>query len=125
MTGPSSRGWDVAVGDVLRRAEVHLRLGGSRRSGISPAPRVGAVLLFTGDAGKAFGYQFDGPHEDGSYLYTGEGQDGDQAPTRGNRAILRPDVTIRLFEGADRMDRTLVRYLGEFFPDPTHPYVIE
>lgn len=119
VVGPA---WDISVGEVLRRRKVHERFGGSRQSGIASAPRIQSVLLFTGESGKAYGYNFDGVQADSSFLYTGEGQDGDQTLTRGNRAILRPDVSLRLFES---VGRALVRYLGEYYPDPTQPHVIE
>ena len=55
------------------------------------------VLLFTDQAsGSPHGYVFDGWVDDGDdkvFLYTGEGQRGDQQLIRGNAAILnhRPE----------------------------------
>jgi hypothetical protein len=110
------------VGDVLRRRQIHDRFGGSHQSGMATAPRIGSVLLFTGDSGKAYGYNFDGPEDDGSFSYTGEGRKGNQQLTRGNAAVLQPGVVSRLFESAGRGK---VRYLGEYRPDPTKPYRTE
>lgn len=113
--------WDIPVGAVLRRRELHDRFGGSRQSGIAPAPRVGSVFLFTGSSGVSFGYNYDGPQADGSYSYTGEGQVGDQMLTRGNRAIYENDRVLRLFEQAGRAE---VRYVGEFRVDPYDPVTL-
>ncbi len=107
------------MGDVLLRRHIHDRFGGSRQGGISSAPHIDSVFLFTRDSGKAFGYNYDGPASDGSFSYTGEGQTGDQKLIRGNKQILKPGLTLRLFES---VGRTTVRYLGEYVPDPAQPY---
>ncbi|RCW41024.1 hypothetical protein DFQ14_109101 [Halopolyspora algeriensis] len=114
--------WDITVGEVVRRSQVHERFGGSRQSGIAPAPKTGNILLFTGEVGKEYGYNFDESRVDGSFMYTGEGQEGDQQLTRGNKAILRDGVALRLFESAGHAQ---VRYLGEYQPDPVQPYSVE
>ncbi|MEV0089722.1 P-loop NTPase fold protein [Saccharopolyspora sp. NPDC050642] len=111
--------WDLQVGDVLRRTEVHKRFGGSGQGGIASAPRSGSVLLFSSAQGAQYGYDYDGWHEDGSYRYTGEGQDGDQLLVRGNKAVLESGRALRLFEEAQRSH---VRYIGEFTLDPDEPY---
>jgi len=111
--------WDIEVGTVLRRRDLHDRLGGSRQSGIASAPKAGSIFLFTGSAGLLYGYNFDGPQPDGSFSYTGEGQVGDQKLTRGNKAIHDNERALRLFEQAGH---ATVRYLGEFRVDPDdHP----
>ena len=80
------------------------------------------MFLFTDLAsGKPHGYIYDGWEEGRRiFLYTGEGQEGDQTLTGGNRAILehrQQGRALRLFEGA----RGDVRYVGEFeLDDP--PY---
>jgi hypothetical protein len=79
---------------------------------------ISSVLLFTGSAGLSFGYNFDGPQPDDSYSYTGEGQVGDQTLTRGNKAVFRNELTLRLFEQAGRGE---VRYVGEFEVDRHDP----
>lgn len=111
--------WDLPVGEELRRTEVHARFGGSGQGGISSAPRSGSVLLFTSGAGAEFGYNFDGKQADGSFHYTGEGQVGDQELARGNKAVLQPGRTLRVFE---EVRRSVVRYVGEYRLDATRPY---
>ena len=76
------------------------------------------VLIFTDEAsGTPHGYVFDGwvdDDDDKVFLYTGEGQQGDQQLVRGNAAILhhRQDGrALRLFEGAGGHS---VRYVGRF-----------
>lgn len=61
----------------------------------------------------------DGWNADGTYIYTGEGQRGDQTMRRGNLAILDHGTQgkrLRLFEGTSG---GLITYLGEFEYD-TH-----
>lgn len=55
-------------------------------------------------------------------MYTGEGQEGDQQLTRGNKAILRDNVALRLFESVGHAQ---VRYLGEYQLDSTEPYCVK
>jgi hypothetical protein len=114
--------WDIPIGTVLRRSALHDRFGGSRQSGISPAPRADSVFLFTGSAGLLYGYNFDGSQPDGSFSYTGEGQVGDQTLTRGNKAIHDNTRALRLFEQAGHAQ---VRYLGEYRIDPTERLIRE
>jgi 5-methylcytosine-specific restriction protein A len=44
------------------------------------------IFLFTGESGEQYGYE-DGWDDNGVFLYTGEGQEGDMEFVRGNRAI--------------------------------------
>lgn len=69
-----------------RRKDIHDKYGGQRQGGISTPKEHPFVFLFTGDEGHAYGYK-DGWNEEGVFLYTGEGQKGDQQLTRGNKAI--------------------------------------
>jgi hypothetical protein len=101
--------WDIEVGTTLLRRSLHERWGGGRYGGMEPAPKANSVFLFTKpSAGEAFGYTFDGWHDDGTFRYTGDGQEGDQSPdVGGNRALLAaPELgrAIRLFrsEGTPR-----------------------
>lgn len=103
----------------MRRTEVHKRFGGSGQGGIASAPRSGSVLLFSSAQGAQYGYDYDGWREDGSYHYTGEGQEGDQRLVRGNKAVLAPDRALRLFE---EERRSHVRYIGEFTLDPVESH---
>jgi 5-methylcytosine-specific restriction protein A len=70
------------------------------------------ILLFTGKAGKEYGY-LDDWSDDGTYRYFGEGQTGNMTMTRGNLAILdhaKNGKTLHLFHS---VGGGFVRYLGE------------
>jgi hypothetical protein len=113
--------WDLRVGDKLIRRDLHARFGGSWYGGIEPSGKTPNVLLFTDrEAGKRFGYNFDGWHPDGTFHYTGEGQLGDQSMREGNRAIRdhgEEGRALRLFV----KDGTSVTYAGEFeLPNESH-----
>jgi 5-methylcytosine-specific restriction enzyme A len=113
--------WDIEVGEVLRRRELHHRFGGSRMSGISPSRMSDNVLLFSGPAGEQYGY-LDQENLDGTFTYFGEGQRSHQTMTRGNAAILQHAENgkhLRVFRavGGGR-----VEYAGEYTYD-THRIV--
>jgi hypothetical protein len=116
LLGVEDFSWDIAVGEEIKRADLHDRYGGGRFGGIEPSAKTPNVLLFTSAYGSEFGYNFDEELEDGSFLYTGDGQVGPQDPDfGGNKAILehrKKGRSLRLFEEADK--KTFVRYLGEF-----------
>lgn len=112
-------GWDLQVGDVVRRQVLHGRFGGQEQGGISTPTGGKMVLLLANSVGLRYGYDYDGWKEDGSYHYTGQGQTGDQRFTATNRAVLDPGRVIHLFEEAAR---TVVRYVGLFKPDSNEPY---
>lgn len=68
-----------------RRRDIHEPFGGSRQSGISPSRQAPFVFIFTGEGGKQHGYEDS--WENGLFLYSGEGQKGDQKFKAGNKAI--------------------------------------
>lgn len=114
--------WHLQPGDTIRRVELHDRYGGSRQGGICKSARTDNVLVFTDPkTGHQHGY-FDEWAEDGSFHYTGDGQEGPQTfETLGNRSIrdhVQLGLKLRLFEGS----RGIVRYVGEFAVDPASPY---
>ena len=95
-----------------RRSEIHGPYRGQMQGGISTPADWPFVFLFTGESGSAYGYA-DHFHSDGTFWYTGEGQRGDMAMVRGNRAIrdhAKLGNTMHLFE-AD--EDTFVRYVGQ------------
>lgn len=104
-------GWDIEPGTVLRRTEVHAKFGGNRQSGIAPIANSPNVLVFTGKGGSQYGYDYDGWRSDGAFHYTGEGKEGDQKLTHGNKALAMAGRKIRVFE---EVQKAHVRYLGEF-----------
>jgi 5-methylcytosine-specific restriction protein A len=69
-----------------KRTDLHEFFGGQRQGGISTPANKNVILIFTGDSGHGYGY-FDGWNEQGYFLYTGEGQLGDQRFIKGNLAI--------------------------------------
>lgn len=116
LIGVQTVNWDIKVGEVIKRTEIHSRYGGGGMGGIEPSARTPNIFIFTSDSGTSFGYNFDEELEDGSFLYTGDGQLGDQDPTLGgNKAIIehrKKGRALRLFESAEK--KTFVRYVGEF-----------
>jgi hypothetical protein len=114
--------WDIAVGDIVKRVDVHERYGGRRQGGIGPSRVTRNVLLFTDPVkGHKHGY-FDGWGEDDCYHYAGEGQIGDQKMTQGNLAILnhkRERRALRLFRG---VSSGMCEYLGEFTLPEERPW---
>jgi hypothetical protein len=116
--------WQIREGDELTRQEVHRRCGGQRRGGISTPEGSSNILLFATSGGQQYGYQ-DGFNSDGSFTYTGEGQEDDQLFVRGNAALLhhrKSKKTLRLFR---ETKKSWVRYLGEYFLDSERPYRFE
>ncbi|MFE9257120.1 restriction endonuclease [Streptomyces sp. NPDC006879] len=122
MATGTSVDWDIAVGDVLKRVELHEKYGGRRQGGIGPSRVSNNVFCFTDPAkGHKHGY-FDGWGEDGCYHYAGEGQLGDQKMTQGNLAILnhaREGRALRLFRGAGS---GMCQYVGEFTLPADRPW---
>jgi hypothetical protein len=116
LIGIQTVNWDIKVGEVLKRTEIHSRYGGGGMGGIEPSARTPNIFIFTSDSGTTFGYNFDEELEDGTFLYTGDGQKGNQDPRNGgNKAILEHRKTrrsLRVFESTKK--QTTVRYLGEF-----------
>ena len=99
-------------GQVYRRQELHRSYGGQWQGGISTPSGQPFLFLFTGETGRQYGYR-DGWTDEGLFLYSGEGQHGDMAFVRGNRA-LRDHVAeakdVHLFE---YVHAGHVRYIGQ------------
>lgn len=96
----------LVVGSILR---AFLQQGG-----ISTPSGHPAIFLFTGGAGEAYGYS-DGPADDGTFHFFGEGQRGDMQFTRGNRSIRDHAIdgkSLFLFQTRGKGKR--VRYQGEY-----------
>lgn len=99
-------------GKDYRRQDLHDDIGGQRFGRISTPARHPIVLLFTSEAGAQHGFR-DGFREDGTFLYTGEGQVGDMEMKGGNLAIrnhLANGTQLHLFE---IVRKGVVRYAGE------------
>jgi hypothetical protein len=105
--------WDLEPGDTILRKDLHRKYGGAGQGGIEPSARTPNVFVFSDlDAGQRYGYIYD-RWEQGVFLFTGDGQTGDQVMKYGNRAIrdhVKDGRALRVFLGA----RGRVRYQGEF-----------
>lgn len=73
-------------GQLYRRRDLHQKYGDQRQGGISTPAKAPFILLITGESGKQHGYS-DEWTNDGTFLYTGEGQRGEMKLIGGNRAI--------------------------------------
>ena len=74
-------------GGIYNRVrDIHDVYGGQRQGGISTPRSAPLIFLFTGETGDQYGYH-DGPRDNGTFAYTGEGQVGDMEFVRGNLAI--------------------------------------
>lgn len=101
-------------GQLYRRRDLHEKYGGQRQGGISTPAKAPFILLITGESGKQHGYS-DEWTNDGTFLYTGEGQRGEMKFDGGNRAIRdhrEKGKALQVFE-QDKKDKRFLRYLGE------------
>ncbi|WP_318516693.1 HNH endonuclease [Photobacterium leiognathi] len=100
------------VGKVYnRREDIHKVYKGQQYGGISTPSNYPYIFIFTGEAGQEFGYS-DGFKSDGSFWYTGEGQEGPMQMTKGNLAIKnhkKNNKDILLFE---YISSGFVRFVG-------------
>jgi hypothetical protein len=118
--------WDIPRGKELKRQAVHDRYGGNRQRGITTASeQPSSILLFDTAGGSAYGYDFDGPQDDGTYHYTGEGPVGDQTFKRGNAAVRDHFIAGRVLRLFRQTRPTFVKYLGEWVLDTEVPYSLE
>lgn len=109
----------VTTGTKILRKDLHEQVGGSVQGGICPTSS-GHILLFSDpEHGEEFGY-FDGWQGE-TYLYYGQGQDGDMEFTRNNKSLLNHKADgkrVQLFKGA----KGEVVYEGQFELDELRPY---
>ena len=115
--------WKLKKGDTIARTELHDQYGGGRQGGISPSRKSPNVIIFCDHVeGERHGYS---DRREGDYfLYVGQGQQGDQQMTKGNKAILKhveDGRSIRLFWGC----RGVVTYAGEYEVDHVDPWFNE
>jgi len=118
--------WDIRVGSLVRRTDLHQRFGGSAQWGIAPCHEHPYVLLFTDPAGAPEHGYYDEWAEDGTFHFTGVGRHGDQTFTRGNRAVREHHErqrSLRLFAAGAQAG--FYRYVGEFEVDPADPYHLD
>ncbi|MDS0260786.1 HNH endonuclease [Haloarcula sp. S1CR25-12] len=104
----------LEVGRKYNRWELHDDFGGQRYSGIATPADHPLVFIFTGDAGEAYGYE-DEFLPDDTFLYTGEGVEGDMAMEGGNAAIRhhqKANEELHVFENTEYP--WIVTYVGQF-----------
>jgi len=103
------------VGTTYHRVEdIHEEFGGNRYSGISPCAKYPYVFVFFGESGEWHGYD-DEFTEEGQFLYTGEGRDGDMTMGGGNKAIRdhkQDGNEVHVFE--IREGAWQVTYVGQY-----------
>lgn len=107
--------WTLEIGDTVLRREIHAAYGGQWQSGIVTPKAIPDILVITSpESGARHGYDaFEGLQEDGSFLYTGEGQRGHQVFARGNAALRDVAQTGRPVRLLTKQG-TSVTYIGEF-----------
>jgi 5-methylcytosine-specific restriction protein A len=84
------------------RTDIHDFIGGNRQKGISTPEGSHFILIFSGEGGKAFGYD-DGWIDESTFRYTGEGQSGDMVFKMGNlelRDHLKTGKRVLAFQKA-------------------------
>lgn len=94
-----------------RRADIHGRYKGQQYGGIATPANHPYIFIFTGDSGSEYGY-IDDFDPNGTFKYTGEGQEGDMKMSKGNLAISdhqKNNKEILLFESTSQ---GFVRFLG-------------
>jgi 5-methylcytosine-specific restriction enzyme A len=107
---------------IYSRTDIHDKYGGQRMSGISTPKDSPFIFLFTGEEGKKYGY-VDGWKSEYSYIFSGEGQEGDQEFNHGNKAIshhVDDGKDIILFEKTDQGKYRLIdffEYDSHYFED--------
>ena len=105
---------EFEVGQRYNRWFIHDVLKGERYKGIATPSTLPLILIFTGDSGSVYGYN-DEFLEDDTFLYTGEGTEGDMTMDGGNKALRDHKAngeSIHLFEDTDMP--WMVTYLGEY-----------
>ena len=107
--------WTLEIGDTVLRREIHAAYGGQEQGGIITPKSIPDILVITSpESGALHGYDaFEGLQEDGSFLYTGEGQRGPQVFARGNTALRDAAANERPIRLLTKQG-TSVTYIGEF-----------
>lgn len=94
---------EFEVGETYSRWFIHDVLKGERYKGIATPSEHPLIFIFTGESGSDYGYE-DEFLEDDTFLYTGEGTEGDMTMDDGNKAIRDHKENgddIHLFEDTD------------------------
>ncbi|TCI76947.1 hypothetical protein EVJ20_09510 [Exiguobacterium sp. SH0S1] len=73
---------------LYKRSVLHDQYGGSRQRGISTPNKHKLIFIFDSGMDEEFGYKNGWSEDDGLYYYSGEGQEGNQSFSFGNKALL-------------------------------------
>ena len=126
----SASRWQIQPGDTVSREHVHEIYGGDPQAQIALSSNSADLLVYAhrgkGGVDKPGYISFDEPQQ--VYLYTGEGESGDQTMTDGNKAIADHHVDgteLRLLVAVGRaLSGTRVyKYIARFAVDPDNPYI--
>jgi 5-methylcytosine-specific restriction protein A len=126
-----SADWEIAPGERLTRAQRIALFGGAKFGGIQPSRTTLNVFVYSDPSRGGVIYPYDGWAESNSvFLYTGEGQRGDQLMTGGNSALRDHEQSgraVRLFVADGMVEGTTEKihiYVGQFRVDPNDQYRI-
>jgi len=107
---------EFRIGDKYNRLEELADFGGTWQSGIITSKDNPYVFIITGQVVKDHGYE-DKFLEDGTFLYTGQGSEGDMDWRFANRSIRdhkQMGKELHLFERKDGGEAYMVTYVGEY-----------
>jgi 5-methylcytosine-specific restriction protein A len=100
-------------GETYERQKLHDKYSGNRQRGISPSAQFPLVFLFTGSSGEKYGYK-DEFLQDGTVVYTGEGQTGDMTYDEGNKAVAEHAEDGRELHLFKKEGDGMVSYVGQY-----------
>ena len=80
--------WDIPIGTMVWRRELHERFGGSERGGIATCAGNPNILLFSRPSGRLYGYE-DGWRDDGAFHRATVTQAEASTVTRGSPQATR------------------------------------
>ncbi|MFJ4791795.1 hypothetical protein [Kitasatospora purpeofusca] len=121
----------IKPGDDVTRQQVHEAFGGRLQGGISPTKENG-ILVFL-----SYRHPMETPTSlapDGTLRFPGEGLEGDQQMTQGNKALLRHKQDgrdVHVFQevvparGSTNVRQSTYRYIGRFELDDTQPFTLK
>lgn len=95
-----------------KRDELHQKYSGQQQRGISTPSDYPIIFIFSSQRGEEYGYD-DHWTEEGIFVYTGEGQEGDMEFISGNKAIrdhMKNRESIFLFE---KEEPNIYRFIDE------------
>lgn len=101
---------ELQIGKTYSRPALHDRYGGNRYTAISPCADHPYVFVFTKPSRGEWSHEFRGE----TFVYTGEGTEGDMEMTGGNEAIRTHSQAGRELHVFDTLENDDISYLGAF-----------